>query len=97
MARKCNICKKSKDREKDYYESNKSICIDCVKLRSNNRKKEAKMTTMVMLETLLENQNKILNNQKKILEAISGLESSVENVDGDIGKIAKKLRKMSTF
>ena len=97
MATKCNICKKTKDREKDYYESNKSICIDCVKLRSNKRKKEAKMTTMVMLETLLENQNIIINNQKKILERVSGLESSMESVDNDIEKITRRLKKLSTF
>ena len=80
----------------DFYKSNRSMCKDCVRERTNNRKKEVKRTTLNILEELLENQRVILSNQERMVERISDIESSIEGMVSDIEKITRRLKWLST-
>ena len=60
------------------------------------RKKEVKKTTLNFLEKLLENQLIIMDNQEELLVGLTRLESSVEEINDDIEKITRRLKRLST-
>jgi hypothetical protein len=96
---RCDICDVKKDRENDFYKSNKRTCKDCVRTRNMNRKKEVKSTTLSILEEILENQRVIMGSQERIEEQLSKVDeikSNIGELNSDIERITRRLKRLST-